>query len=84
MGRGAGNCTLEGLLGFLKNPRYQLDPVLRFIEKEMLPLKASGVLWGYDIPYLLTGLCGQHPRTAIAATKQGDTHYADFYQMLLN
>lgn len=84
MGRGAGNCTLEGLLGFLKNPRYQLDPVLRFIEKEMLPLKASGVQWGYDIPYLLTGLCGQHPRTAIAATKQGDTHYADFYQMLLN
>lgn len=84
MGRGAGNCTLEGLLGFLKNPRYQLDPVLRFIEEQMLALRASGVQWGYDIPYLLTGLCGQHPRTAIAAIKQGDTHYADFYQMLLN
>lgn len=84
MGRGAGNCTLEGLLGFLKNPKYQIDPVLRFIEQEMLPLRASGVQWGYDIPYLLTGLCGQHPRTAIAAIKAGDTHYADFYQMLLN
>lgn len=84
MGRGAGNCTLEGLLGFLKNPKYQLDPALRFIEAEMLPLQASGVQWGYNIPYLLTGLCGQHPRTAIAATKAGDTHFADFYQMLLN
>lgn len=84
MGRGAGNCSLEGLLGFLKNPRYKLNPVLHFIEDYMLPLKAAGVQWGYDIPYLLTGLLDQHPRTAIAATKKGDTDYAGFYQMLLD
>lgn len=84
MGRGAGNCSLEGLMGFLKNPRYRLDPVLRFIEGYMLPLKASGVKWGYDIPYLLTGLLDQHPRSAIAAIKRDDTNYADFYQMLLD
>ena len=83
MGRGAGNCTLEALLGFLKNPRYDLNPVLHFIREYMLPLKASGVQWGYDIPYLLTGLLDQHPRTAIAAMKNGDTDYAGFYQMLL-
>ena len=83
MGRGAGNCALEGLIGFLKNPRYQLDPLLRFLQKEILPLRETCV-WGYDIPYLLTGLLDQHPRTAIAATKAQDTNYAGFYQMLLD
>lgn len=84
MGRGAGNCSLENLLGFLKNPRYKLDPMLKFLEQHMLPLKAAGLKWGYDIPYMLTGLTDQHPRTAIAAIKNGDTHYADYYQMLLD
>lgn len=79
MGRGAGNCSLENLLGFLKNPKYEIAPMLTFIEKYMLPLKESGVVWGYDIPYLLTGLTDQHPRTAIAAVKQHNTHYLDFY-----
>jgi 4-hydroxy 2-oxovalerate aldolase len=23
------------------------------------------LLWGYDLPYLLTGMLNQHPRTAI-------------------
>ena len=84
MGRGAGNCSLENLVGFLKNPQYRLPPMLRFIEDYMLPLKASGVRWGYDIPYMLTGLTDQHPRTAIAAIKNGDTNYSAFYQMLLD
>ena len=84
MGRGAGNCSLENLLGFLKNPRYKLDPMLRFIEKHMLPLRESGLKWGYDLHYMLTGLTDQHPRTAIAAIKSGDTHYSDYYQMLLD
>lgn len=39
---------------------------------------------GYNIPYLLTGLTDQHPRTAIAATKNHDTKYLDFYHMLLD
>ena len=84
MGRGAGNCALEALIGFLKNPRYQLDPLLRFIQKDILALKKAGCVWGYDIPYLLTGLLDQHPRTAIAATKANDTNYSAFYQMLLD
>ncbi|MCQ2549185.1 MAG: aldolase catalytic domain-containing protein [Lachnospiraceae bacterium] len=84
LGRGAGNCSLEGLIGFLKNPNYKLTPVLRFIEKQIVPLKESGVIWGYDIPYLLTGLLDQHPRTAIAATTQKNTSYSDFYHMLMD
>lgn len=84
MGRGAGNCALENMMGFLKNPRYRIDPVLRFIEDYMLPLKEQGIKWGYEIPYMLTGLLDQHPRSAISAVKKGDTEYGEFYQMLLD
>ena len=52
MGRGAGNCVLEGLMGFLRNPRYRLVYVLRFVEKYMVELKKQGLNWGYDVPYL--------------------------------
>lgn len=82
MGRGAGNCMLEALLGFLKNPRYRLVYVLRFVETYMLELKAQGLVWGYDVPYLLTGLLNQHPRTAIDKMKAKDTGYAKYYMEL--
>ena len=75
---------MELLLGFLKNPKYEIAPVLSFIEKYMLKLIEDGTVWGYNIPYLLTGLTDQHPRTAIAATKNHDTNYLDFYHMLLD
>ena len=84
MGRGAGNCAMELLISFLKNPKYNIFPVLKFIEEHMLPLKAEGIAWGYDIPYLLTGRLNQHPSAAIDYTKAGRTDYADFYADLLD
>ncbi len=84
MGRGAGNCAMELLLGFLKNPKYNLYSLLTFIENYMIPLKASGVKWGYDIQYLLTGQLNRHPREAIAFTKEGRTDYCEFYKQLLD
>ncbi len=80
MGRGAGNCAMELLLGFLKNPKYNVYPVIKFIEEHMLKLKADGVVWGYDLQYLMTGLLNQHPRTAIAFTKDKRTDYTEFYK----
>ena len=82
IGRGAGNCNIESLLGFLKNPKYNLIPELMFIEKHMIPLRQSGVEWGYDIPYLITGLLNMHPRSAIEAMKNKDTDYAEFFKNL--
>ncbi len=82
MGRGAGNCAMEALLGFLKNPKYRIIYALRFIQTHMLALKEQGLVWGYDIPYLLTGIFNQHPRTAIARIKNNDTDYADLYKEL--
>ena len=84
MGRGAGNCAMELLLSFLKNPKYNLFPVLRFIEKYMIPLKQSGLSWGYDIPYLLTGRLNQHPSSAIDYMKEERTDYTNFYTDLLD
>lgn len=82
MGRGAGNCPMELLLGFLKNPKYNLFPLLTFIKKHMLPLKASGVKWGFDIQYMITGQLNQHPREAMKFTADGRTDYDDFYKYI--
>ena len=83
MGRGAGNCYTEAMLGFLKNPKYKIEPVLKFIREYMTPLKASGVVWGYDVPYLLTGLNNAHPYAAIDFIKAGRDDYEEFIQELL-
>jgi 4-hydroxy 2-oxovalerate aldolase len=69
MGRGAGNCALELLLGFLKNPKYKVDPILKIIEDHINKLREQGVKWGYDIPYMLTGQYNTHPRPAISFIK---------------
>ena len=80
MGRGAGNCAMELLLGFLKNPKYSLYALLTFIEEYMLPLKESGVHWGFDIQYMITGLLNRHPREAIQFTAEGRKDYCEFYK----
>ncbi len=83
MGRGAGNCAMELLLGFLCNPKYNVYPVIQFIDKHMNKLKEEGVVWGYDLQYLMTGLLNQHPRTAIAFTKEKRKDYAEFYKEIV-
>ncbi|MCI5699644.1 MAG: aldolase catalytic domain-containing protein [Lachnospiraceae bacterium] len=83
MGRGAGNCAMELLLGFLKNPKYNVYPVYRFVQDRMAKLKEEGIVWGYDLQYLMTGILNQHPRTAIQFTEDGRKDYADFYCELI-
>lgn len=83
MGRGHGNCPSELLLGFLKNPKYNINPILHFVEKQIVPLRESGVTWGYDVPYLLTGLLNQHPKSAIQFMKENRKDYYEFYLELL-
>lgn len=80
MGRGAGNCQMELLLGLLRNPKYNIYPVIQFVEKYIQELKNEGVIWGYDLQYLMTSLTNQHPRSAIAFTKAKRTDYSEFYK----
>ncbi len=84
MGRGCGNCPSELLLGFLKNPKYRINPILKFVEAYIMPLRREGVVWGYDVPYLLTGLLNQHPKTAIQFMKEKREDYNSFYLELLD
>ena len=83
MGRGAGNCAMELLLGFLKNPKYKEFEAFKFVEHYMNQLKEDGTVWGYDLQYLMTGLLNQHPRTAIEFTKNKRKDYAEFYKELI-
>lgn len=84
MGRGAGNCFMEQMLSFLKNPNYKLSPTLKFIEKYIAEEKAKGSVWGYDVPYMMTGAFNRHPRAAISFIKENKTDYNSLYQDLLN
>ena len=65
MGRGAGNCPIEILIAFLKNPKYRLLPLLKAIQEEVLPWQQK-IDWGYHVPYLITGALNEHPRSAMA------------------
>lgn len=80
IGRGPGNCPLELLVGFLKNPKFNLTPILKAIEDNMLPL-LDDIEWGYLIPYMVTGILNEHPRSAIAIRKTDEKdQYAKFYE----
>lgn len=84
MGRGAGNCALELLLGFLKNPKYKVAPILKVIEEHTQKLREQGVKWGYDIPYMLTGQFNTHPRPAISFVKEDRRDYSKFNHELFD
>jgi 4-hydroxy 2-oxovalerate aldolase len=69
MGRGAGNCPLELLLSFLKNPKFDIRPLIEVIQEIFIPMK-SEIEWGYHIPYLITGVLNEHPRSAMKIMAQ--------------
>jgi 4-hydroxy 2-oxovalerate aldolase len=83
LGRAAGNCPLELVLGFLKNPKFDIRPVLDLISKEFIPLREK-MEWGYIIPYAITGIFDEHPRAAIALRDSDKKeNYREFYDSLV-
>lgn len=84
IGRAAGNCTLELLIGFLKNPKFDIRPILDLISKEFIPLREQ-IEWGYIIPYAIAGMLNEHPRLALALRKsEQKENYKEFYETLVN
>ncbi len=84
LGRAAGNCPLELLIGFLKNPKFDIRPILDLISKEFIPLR-NKIEWGYIIPYAISGIMNEHPRAAMALRKsRNKENYREFYESLLN
>ena len=83
LGRGAGNCPMELLLGFLRNPKFDLRPVLKLLQEHFVALREN-MEWGPLVPYNITGMLNQHPRAAmqVRAGKDKD-NFVDFYEKCL-
>lgn len=71
LGRGAGNCPMELLVGFLHNPKLKLRPLLQCIQDYIEPMYEK-LRWGYGIPYMITGQLNQHPRDAMKFIDETD------------
>ena len=52
----------------MKNPKYNLRPILDVISKDFLPMREK-IEWGYLIPYAITAMFNEHPRAAMALRK---------------
>ena len=84
MGRGAGNCPMECLLGFLKNPKFNLEPIFEVIEMNFEKLY-NDLGWGYRLPYLVSGQLNRHPEAAISWLKSDmKSNHAEFLRKMLN
>ena len=83
LGRGAGNCPMELLIGFLCNPKFKIRPIYKVLQDHLLPLSRT-VDWGPSVQYNITGQLNQHPRDAIAA-RDGDKRdaFVEFYDDLI-
>lgn len=82
IGRAAGNCPLELLIGFLKNPKFDIRPILDLISKEFIPLRDK-IEWGYIIPYAIAGILDEHPKAAMALRNSSKKeNYREFYESL--
>jgi 4-hydroxy 2-oxovalerate aldolase len=83
MGRGAGNCPMELLIGFLRNPAYRVRPIYRLLQDHFVGLRQK-CEWGPMVPYNITGQLNQHPRSAIAMVGSDDKHgYVELYDKLV-
>jgi 4-hydroxy 2-oxovalerate aldolase len=83
IGRAAGNCPIELLLGFLKNPKFDIRPILDLISNELVPLR-NKIEWGYIIPYAISGMMNEHPRAAMALRNSAEKeNYREFYESLV-
>jgi 4-hydroxy 2-oxovalerate aldolase len=84
LGRGAGNCPMELLLGFLRNPKFRLRPVVELLQNHVEPLRKE-IEWGPLVPYNLTGQMNAHPRAAIdfLASPERD-NFVKFYDKLVS
>lgn len=78
LGRGAGNCPMELLVGFLHNPKFRLRPILQCIQKHIEPLRKE-LRWGFDLSYMITGLLNQHPRAAMKHMASEGKDIVEFY-----
>jgi 4-hydroxy 2-oxovalerate aldolase len=81
IGRGAGNCNIELLLNFLKNPKFDVKPIYEVIQEFFVPLREE-IEWGFNDIYGISGSLNQHPRLAMKqrGNKSNRDNCYDFYR----
>lgn len=83
LGRGAGNCPMELLIGFLRNPKFRRRPIYQLLQDYFVELRAK-LEWGPLVPYNITGQLNQHPRAAMVLRAGPDKdNYAGFYDQIV-
>jgi 4-hydroxy 2-oxovalerate aldolase len=84
MGRGAGNCPMELLIGFLRNPAYRVRPVYKLLQDYFVDQRQKHE-WGALVPYNITGQLNQHPRSAISILAEDEKFgFVEFYDKLVS
>jgi 4-hydroxy 2-oxovalerate aldolase len=82
IGRGAGNCNLELLLNFLKNPKFSVMPIYKVIQEVFIDLRDE-IEWGFNDIYGISGSLNQHPRAAMKRRADSSTR-DNCYDFLLD
>jgi 4-hydroxy 2-oxovalerate aldolase len=75
---------MELLLGFLRNPKFKLRPVIRLLQDHIPGIRET-VEWGPLVPYNITGQLNLHPRAAIKFRAGDDKEdFVAFYDQIVN
>jgi 4-hydroxy 2-oxovalerate aldolase len=83
LGRGAGNCPMELLIGFLRNPKFKIRPIWQLLQDHFVELQKR-MEWGPYAQYIITGQHNEHPRSAINARAGNDRDkYVEFYDTIV-
>lgn len=85
MGRGAGNLPLEVLIIYLEktlnHEKYNSIPILDLVDRYFIKLQDE-IKWGYNLPYMLSGLLEVHPNYAKALTDRKEHTVDDMVKIL--
>ena len=74
---------MELLIGFLRNPKFNLRPILHVLQNQLLPLSRE-IEWGPYVQYNLTGRLNLHPRLAMKARAGAERdNYVAFYDQIM-
>ncbi len=71
MGRAAGNLPTEIIIAYmerLKANKYNSVPILNIIDRYFITLQKENI-WGYQLPYMLSGMFQCHPNYAKTLTE---------------
>lgn len=84
MGRAAGNLPTEVIIAYLekeKKDRYNSIPLLNIIDRYFINLQNENK-WGYQLPYMLSGMFSCHPNYAKGLVDYREYTIEDIYKAL--